>query len=73
MRHQRFGERYIVRLERGESVVETLTTLLADERIDCANLSAAGAVQWVRLAYWNAETRRYEFAVAARLAYALRS
>jgi uncharacterized protein len=60
MRYQRFGERYIVRLERGESVVETLSTLLAEERIDFANLSAAGAVQWVRLAYWNADTRRYE-------------
>jgi uncharacterized protein len=60
MRQKRFGERYIVRLERGESVVESLTTFLADEGIDFANLSAAGAVQWVRLAYWNADTRRYE-------------
>jgi uncharacterized protein len=60
MRYQRFGERYIVRLDRGESVIETLTAFLAAEGIDFANLSAAGAVQWVRLAYWNAETRRYE-------------
>ena len=60
MRYQRFGGRFIVRLERSESVVEALTNFLAAEGIDFAYLSAAGAVQWVRLAYWNAETRRYE-------------
>jgi predicted DNA-binding protein with PD1-like motif len=61
MRFQRFGDRYIVRLESGESVIEGLTAFLRDEHIEFANLSAAGAVQWVRLGYWNAETRAYEY------------
>lgn len=60
MRFQRFGDRYIVRLASGESVIETLTGFLRSERIEFANLSAAGAVSWVRLGYWNAETRAYE-------------
>lgn len=61
MRFQRFDDRYIVRLESGESVIETLTGFLRFERVEFANLSAAGAVSWVHLGYWNAETRAYEY------------
>ena len=61
MRFQRFGDRYVVRLESGESVIDTLTDFLGSEHIEFANLSAAGAVSWVRLGYWNAETRAYEY------------
>jgi uncharacterized protein len=61
MRFQRFGDRYIVRLESGESVIDTLTDFLRSEHIEFADLSAAGAVSWIRLGYWNAETRAYEY------------
>ena len=60
MRFQRFGERYIVRLEPGEQVIESLLELLAAERVEFANVSAAGAVSWVKLGYWNPSTRAYE-------------
>jgi uncharacterized protein len=60
VRYQRFGERYIVRLETGESVIDSLTSFLRAQGIEFANLSAAGAVNQVRLAYWNATTRAYE-------------
>ena len=60
MRYQRFCDRFIVRLESGESVLEELTELLATENIGFANVSAAGAVAWVRLAYWNAQSQTYE-------------
>ena len=61
MQYQQFGERYIVRLESGEPIVETLTRFCKEQRIEFANLSAAGAVEWVRLGYWNARTRQYEY------------
>jgi predicted DNA-binding protein with PD1-like motif len=61
MRFQKFGDRYIVRLESREPVIESLTAFLRDERIEFANLSAAGAVRWVHLGYWNADTRAYEY------------
>jgi len=61
MRFQQFGERYIVRLQSGEPVIETLTAFLKEQDIEFATLSAAGAVQWVRLGYWNADTRAYEY------------
>ncbi|MBV9596238.1 MAG: DUF296 domain-containing protein [Chloroflexi bacterium] len=60
MRHQQFGDRYIVRLECGECAVERLMAFAESQRIGFANISAAGAVNWARLAYWNAKTRKYE-------------
>jgi predicted DNA-binding protein with PD1-like motif len=60
MRFQRFGERYIVRLEPGESVIQSLLDLLRSEHVAFANLSAAGAVSSVKLGYWNPSTRAYE-------------
>jgi predicted DNA-binding protein with PD1-like motif len=60
MLHKRVGERFIVRLESGEALVDSLTGLLSDAGVGFANVSAAGAVNWAQLAYWNAETRKYE-------------
>src|SRR5688572_15316100 len=44
----------------GEPLIKTLTEFLASEQIEFANLSAAGAVRSVKLAYWNASTAEYE-------------
>src|SRR5436190_9738180 len=60
MLHKRFGERFIVRLESDEALVDSLTGLLSEADVGFANISAAGAVEWARLAYWNADTRKYE-------------
>jgi predicted DNA-binding protein with PD1-like motif len=60
VRFQRFGDRYIVQLMSGEPLMETLLGFLGRKQIEFANLSAAGAVRWARLAYWNASTKRYE-------------
>lgn len=61
MRFQQFGERYIVRIESGEHVFETLTRFLQSEGIEFASISAAGAVRDVTLGYWNAATKEYHF------------
>jgi uncharacterized protein len=60
MRFQRFGDRYIVRLEAGEALFDTLTDFLRSEQIEFATLTAAGAVEWVRLGYWNPTSKSYE-------------
>jgi predicted DNA-binding protein with PD1-like motif len=60
MRFQQFDERYILRLASGEPVIETITAFLGEQGIAFASVSAAGAVQWVRLAYWNARTQQYQ-------------
>ena len=61
MRFRRFEDRYIVRIERDEPLKETLLAFLRSEDVEFANLSAVGAVRSVRLGYWNAETRAYEY------------
>lgn len=61
MRFQRFGDRYIVRLESGEAVFETLIAFLQAEDVEFSSVSAAGAVRAVTLGYWNAETKQYEY------------
>ena len=61
MRFRRFEDRYIVRIERDEPLKETLLAFLRAEDVEFANLSAVGAVRSVRLGYWNAETRAYEY------------
>lgn len=61
MQYQRFGDRYIVRLESGEAAVETLTALLRAEGMQFASVTAIGAVRWAELGYWNANTQEYEF------------
>jgi predicted DNA-binding protein with PD1-like motif len=60
MRFQRFGDRFIVRLMSGEPLIKTLTAFLERENVEFANLSAAGAVRSVKLAYWNATSGEYE-------------
>ena len=61
MRFERFGERYIVRVESGEPLIETLTNFLTEQGIEFANVGAAGAVRSVQLGYWNAGSRQYEY------------
>jgi predicted DNA-binding protein with PD1-like motif len=61
MRFQRFGDRYIVRLESGEAVFETLVAFLQAQDVEFSNVSAAGAVRAVTLGYWNAATKEYEY------------
>ncbi|HLG71402.1 MAG TPA: PPC domain-containing DNA-binding protein [Chloroflexota bacterium] len=61
MEYQEFGGRFVVRLESGEPVIETLTKFLADQQVGFANVSAAGAVKAVRLGYWNAQSKQYQY------------
>ncbi len=61
MRFQQFGDSYLVRLEAGEMLIAGLTEFLRTQKIEFASLTGAGALEWVRLGYWNAETRAYEY------------
>ena len=61
MRYRRFGDRFVIRLESGESLTEELEELVRREGIGFADVSAAGAVSWIRLGYWHADTRKYAY------------
>ncbi|HEY0072233.1 MAG TPA: PPC domain-containing DNA-binding protein [Chloroflexia bacterium] len=55
------GDRYIVRLESGEPVMEMLTAFMQAIGVGFAYIGAIGAVRWARLGYWNPQTKEYEF------------
>lgn len=61
MLFQQFDERYLVRLESGEPVIETLAAFLDARGIGFANVSAAGAAQAVTLGYWDAGKKQYHY------------
>ena len=61
MRYQQFNERYIIRLQTGESVMTALGEFLAAEGIEFTNINAAGALEYVRLGYWNPISKQYEY------------
>lgn len=55
------NDTYIIKLERGEKVLETLTAFCADEQITFATLSAIGAVENVKCGYYDLPTKTYHF------------
>jgi predicted DNA-binding protein with PD1-like motif len=60
VQYKQLGDRYIVRLESGEEIMQTLTAFLSEKEVQAASIMAIGAVRSAELAYWNAETREYE-------------
>jgi uncharacterized protein len=61
VRYQRFASgRLQVRFESGDRIAESLVALLRAEQIGYAAATGLGALRWVRLSYWNRETREYE-------------
>ncbi len=57
---KRFGDRFQVRLESGERVVESLVDWLKAEQIGYAAVSGLGGVRQATVSYWNAESKLYE-------------
>lgn len=60
MRSERFENRYQVRFESGESVMEPLLRWLETENVRFATMFGIGAVAGAHVSYWNAATREYE-------------
>jgi uncharacterized protein len=61
MTYQFDGYNYIVRLERGEPLVEKLTAFVIDQHIAGGWVSAIGGVEWVELGYYHIDTKKYEW------------
>lgn len=60
MQLQRLGDRFQLRLESGERLMESLLALAAQEDIGYAALSGLGAVRWISVAYFDVDRREYE-------------
>lgn len=59
MEYRRFGDKYVVRLNRGEELVSSLTKLIEEEDIELGNVSGLGAVDRVEASVYSIESKKY--------------
>lgn len=59
MEFKRFGEKYIVRLDKGEEIVSSITELVRNEKISLASVSGIGAVNKVTIGLFEVESKEY--------------
>lgn len=59
MTHVFDGSRYIVRLDKGELLVESLTRFVIDKNIRGAWINGLGGVLWAELGFYQLETQDY--------------
>lgn len=61
MHYQFDGYNYLVRLDKGERLVERLSELIANGNIQGAWVSGIGAASWVELGYYHHEKHEYQW------------
>lgn len=59
MDYKRFGNKYVVRLEKGEEVLEALKSLCKEENISLGTVAGIGAVSEVEIGYFEIEAKKY--------------
>lgn len=59
MQYASFANEFIVRVERGEEVVATLTRFVRDRQIEAGVISGIGAVREITLGYFDPGTKEY--------------
>jgi predicted DNA-binding protein with PD1-like motif len=60
MNYQRFGSQYVLRLDPGDEVMETLERFVEREAVRGGYFQAVGAFRRARLRYLNMKTKKYE-------------
>lgn len=61
MKYKHEGQNYLLRLEKGELLVESLTRLIESEKIAAAWISGLGAAAWAELGYYDLEGHTYHW------------
>jgi len=59
MEYRRFGDKYVVRLNRGEEIIESLTKLCKENHIKLGRVTGIGAANKVKIGLFNVETKEY--------------
>ena len=59
MEFKRFGSKYIVRLDKGEEIVTSITELVKSENISLGRVSGIGAVNKVTIGLFEVDTKEY--------------
>ncbi len=59
MEYRRFGDTYVVRMDRGEEILETLKKLCEKESIRLAQVEALGAVDYAVVSVYDVPTKTF--------------
>ena len=60
MDYRRFEDKYILRLDKGEDVIEVLKTFCKEKEIVLGNISGIGAANLVEIGLFNVNTKEYK-------------
>lgn len=59
MEYRKFDDTYVVRLNKGEEVIESLKELCKNENIELAEITGLGASDFVEIGVFNVNTKEY--------------
>ncbi|GKX29251.1 hypothetical protein SH1V18_17310 [Vallitalea longa] len=59
MEYKKFGNKYVIRFDRGEEIVDSLAKLCKKEKINLGSVSAIGAASEVTLGIFNTLDKSY--------------
>lgn len=59
MKFKKFGNKWVVSINIGEEVVETLKKFCKDNKIKLGTISGIGAVKRATIGFYNLETKKY--------------
>lgn len=61
MRHQKIDDTYVIRLDKGEKVLESLTAWCEANNVSAAHLRGIGAVEHASFGYYDIGAKQYHF------------
>ncbi len=56
---KKFGKRYIIRLEKGEEIIETIKSFCKDKDIKLGIVDGIGAVDYLSIGYFDPKNKEY--------------
>lgn len=59
MEYRKFDDTYVIRLNKGEEVIQSINELCNEENIDLAEITGLGASNFVEIGVFNVNTKEY--------------
>ena len=59
MDYKKFGNKYVMRIDRGEEIIETIRTFCKENDITLGTIRGLGVVNQAKIGLFNTETREY--------------
>lgn len=60
MEYKKAGSRYVLKLDRGEEIIASITELCKKEKISAGSVTGIGATQFVEAGFYNFRDKKYQ-------------